>query len=156
MERALIKRWEMVELAVPANALGRVPFNTIPQLRNQPDQVIRIKNIEVFPAAVYSNSQNTPSIPGLPATDVAKAVLVLYVNGEESIRYVPLAKLIHTQDGTNAFQQDLQGFDDLENVAWDKSYVQFSVAGDATAYVIPFGVTYIRMMKNPQGDFVQQ
>ena len=146
-----IKRWELVELKVPASSLGRVTFDTIPQLRNQPDQIIVIKDIDVFTLPVYANSQQTNSIPGMPNADIPKAVLVLYVNGEESIKMIPLAKLIHIEDGTNPFQQELFGFEGLANVDFDKSYVQFASASTAALYVIPFGISYIRLVKSASG-----
>jgi hypothetical protein len=146
-----IKRWELVELTVPALSQGRVTFNTIPQLRNQPDQIIVIKDIDVFPVTVYSNSQQSAAIPGMPVADVKKAVLVLYVNGEESIKMIPLAKLIHVNDFSTAYQENVFGLDSLTNVDFDKSYVQFSVASNAAAYVIPFGITYVRLVKSSTG-----
>lgn len=145
-----IKRYELVELTIPAAATGRVAFNTIPQLRNQADQRITIVDVEVFPITSYGASQNTNTIPGMAATEIPKAVLVLYVNGEESIKMIPLAKLLHIQDTTPIpFQQQLQGFANLENVDWSKSYVQFNAAAAGATYVIPFGVTYLRFQRDP-------
>lgn len=151
METNNIKRWELVELTVPNGTLGRVTFNTIPQLRNQPDQIIVINDIDVFPETSYGNSQQTSTLPGLPGADIPKAVLVLYVNGEESIKMIPLAKLIHVNDFTNPYQENIFGFDGLTNVDFDKSYVQFSTASAGGPYVIPFGVTYIRLVKSATG-----
>jgi hypothetical protein len=142
-----INRYELVELIVPALTLGRVTFQTIPQLRNQPDQIIQIQSISVFSVTSYVNSQNTSSLPGMPVAEIAKAVLVLYVNGEESVKMIPLVQLIHVDDQGNPYQQELWGFDQLKNVDFDKSYVQFSVLSDASAYVIPFGISYIRFVK---------
>ena len=147
-----IKRFELVEMTIPAATLGRVNFNTIPQLRNQPDQSIVIKNIEIFSIETYANSQQTNNVPGLPIADLPKCVLVLYVNGEESIKMIPLSKLVHIQGAVGTpFQQIMEGFEDLTNVDFDKSYVQFSSASDAAIYVIPFGITYIRFVKSATG-----
>lgn len=161
-----IKRFELVEITIPATTTGRVNFNTIPQLRNQPDQLIVIKNIEAFTVESYANSQQTPALPGLPIADIPKAVLVLYVNGEESVKMIPLSKLLHVQTAAGTpFQQIMEGFDDLTNVDFDKSYVQFATASNAAAYVIPFGITYLRLVKSatglplttstPQGNWMQ-
>lgn len=151
MQIERIKRYEMVELTIDANQPGRFNFVTQPQLRNQPDQIIYIKGIEVFPITAYSNSQTSGAIAGVPVTELIKAVLVLYVNGEESVHMIPLPQLVHVNDTANpsVFQQEIQQFADLENVAWEKSYVQFSVAAANTPYVIPFGITYIRMQRDP-------
>jgi hypothetical protein len=146
-----IKRWELVEMMVPDGSTGRVNFASIPQLRNQANQLIIVKGIDVFSEESYAFSQITNNIPGMPVAEMPNAVLVLYVNGEESVRMIPLGKLNHVQidGGGSLFQQNLFGFDDLSNVDFDKSYVQFSVA-TAGPYVIPFGITYLRMQQNPQ------
>lgn len=150
MQIERIKRFELVELTVDTLNPGRFTFTTQPQLRNQPDQSIIIKGIEVYPNTVYSNSQVSGAVPGVAMTEIPKAVLVLYVNGEESIKSIPLAQLIHTNDTNqpSIFQQEIQTFADLENVVWEKSYVQFSVAPVGATYVIPFGITYLRMVRD--------
>jgi hypothetical protein len=142
-----VKRFELVELLVPASTFGRVTFQTIPQLRNQPDQIIQITSIKVYPVTSYSNSQQTGTLPGMPVAEIPKGVLVLYVNGEESIKMIPLSQMIAINDFSSPFQQELFGFDQLKNVDFDKSYVQFSSATVANAYVIPFGISYIRFVK---------
>lgn len=151
MPTSKIKLFEMVELTVPTGtaAGSRVVFNTIPQLRNQLNQVIHIKDIEVFPITSYAKSQTNPAINGMVATEISKLVLVLYTNGEEGVKQIPLVKLIHTDDKVNPFQQEFNGFDDLQNVDWDKSYVQFNAAAAAGPYVIPFGVTYMKLLQKP-------
>lgn len=142
----------MVELTIGQNQPGRFNFVTQPQLRNQPDQIVIITGIQVFPDIVYSNSQVTSTVVGVPITEIVKAVLVLYVDGEESIKMIPLAQLINTQNTAqpSVFQQEIQTFANLNNVAWEKSYVQFSVAAAGSPYVIPFGITYIRQRRNPE------
>ena len=70
-----VKRWELVELTVPASTLGRVTFQTIPQLRNQTDQIIVLRDIEVYTISSYANSQQNSSLPGMPVADVPKAVV---------------------------------------------------------------------------------
>ena len=146
-----IKRFELIELTIAVNQPGRVYFVTQPQLRNQPDQIITIKGIQVYQDTIYSFSQVTGTIPGMALAEAIKAALVLYVDGEETIKLIPLPQLIN-QNNTNqpsVFQQEIQTFADLNNVAWDKSYVQFSVAAAGAPYVIPFGITYLRMRRNP-------
>lgn len=146
-----IKRFELVELTIPANTVGRVNFQTVPQLRNQPDQIIIIRGIKVFPITSYGNSQYTSSIPGFPAADIPKAALVLYINGEESIHYLPLAELINVNDFSSPYQEQISALADLTNVDFDKSYVQFSTASNAGVYVIPFGISYDRLVKSASG-----
>lgn len=151
MERQ-VKRWELVELLVPNATVGRATFNTIPQLRNQTDQIIVIKSIEIFDETTYANSQLTSALPGLPVADVPKAVVVLYVNGEESIKMIPLAKFINSGiSGTNPIEQYPFNLGDLANVDFDKSYVQFATASSGGPYVIPFGISYVRLVKSSSG-----
>jgi hypothetical protein len=152
-----IKRFELVEMTIPAGTTGRVNFQTIPQLRNQANQTISIKSIMVYTVDSYANSQVTNSIPGFPLAEILKCVLVLYVNGEESVKMVPLAQLINIQGTAGiANQMQITPFDDLTNVDFDKSYVQFNAAAANTPYVIPFGITYLRWMKDPStGNMVQ-
>lgn len=153
-----VKRFELVELLVPALSTGRINFNTIPQLRNQANQIIVVKNIEVFAADTYANSQVTNTIAGMPITEIPKACLTLYVNGEESTHLMPLARLVHSINQTSPTPSQLwvEGFDDLSNVDFDKSYVQFNAASAAAQYVIPFGITYLRYMQNASGTWVLQ
>lgn len=147
----MIKRWELVELIIPAATTGRVTFQTIPQLRNQTDQIIVIRDIEVFTVSSYANSQQNGSLPGMPVADVPLAVLVLYVNGEESIKNIPLSMLIHVDDFANVYHERIFSFDALQNVDFDKSYVQYSAASTNANYVIPFGISYMRLVKSPTG-----
>jgi len=153
-----IKRLELVELTVPGGATGRVTFQTIPQLRNQANQVIIIKSISVFDIYSYAYSQVTNSIPGMDYNEWYKAVLVLYVNGEESIKMIPLTMLSAVATTALSGQpipylNNILSFDDLTNVDWDKSYVQFNQPAAASTYVIPFAITYIRMQVNPSGGW---
>lgn len=138
----------MVELLVPVGAGQQVTFDTIPMLRNQLNQVVYIKDIQVFLVTTYAAGQKNQGVPGLPATELPKGVLVLYTNDILGVKMIPLAQLVHIDDGTNPFQQEIEGFDDLQGVDWDKSYVQFSSAPANTPYIIPFGVKYVKVKQS--------
>lgn len=144
-----IQQFELVEITINANQAGRFYFESQPQLRNQSDQIITIKKISVYTTETYANSQVTNAVPGMAPTEMPKAVLTLYVNGEERIKSFPLAELNNISDGTSPFQQEIETLADLQNVDWSKSYVQFSAAAAGTPYVIPFGVSYVRFNRNP-------
>lgn len=150
MQIERIKRFEIIELLIDVANPGRFTFDPQAQLRNDPDQVIIIKGIQVYPDTIYSNSQESAAIPGVAMTELPKAVLTLYVDGEESVKGIPLVQLVNQQDNNNPslFQQEIQQFADLKNVVWEKSYVQFSVAPAGVSYIIPFGITYIRMKRD--------
>ena len=94
----------------------------------------------MFTVSSYANSQQNSALPGMPVADVPKAVLVLYVNGEESIKNIPLGMLVRIDDFTNVYHERIFSFEGLVNVDFDKSYVQFSTAATASAYVIPFEI----------------
>lgn len=145
-----IKRYELVELSVSANQTGKINFQSIPQLRNQANQIIIIKAIDVFPDTDYALSQFDNTVPGLPVALIPNAVLVLYINGEESVHLIPLSRLINTQDSSRPFAQEQSFFADLTNVDFDKSYVQLS-ASNAANFVIPFGISYIRLQRDMGG-----
>lgn len=149
MCQAKIKRYELVEVTIPNGSTNKVNFPSVPMLRNQADQEIIIKNIEIFLNTSYVNSQINNAVPGLPPAELPKIVLGLYVNGEENIHYIPLAKLNPIDDLANAYSWNFPGFDDLSSVDLDKSYVQFSAASAGGAYVIPFGFTYLKNVRNP-------
>lgn len=139
-----IRRYEQVEFQVNSGAPTKVMFQDLPNLRNQPGNRIIIKDIEVTPVTVMPTSPNGVAVS--PLTELKKAVLVLYVQGEESVNRVPLLKLVRTDDGgTTPFQQKWESFADLQNVDWAKSYVLFSSAPAGTPYVILFGVEYEKL-----------
>lgn len=139
-----ISNYEIVELTIPAGTTGRVNFNPQAKLRNQADQIVWIQNLEVFPDTVYGHSQFKNNIVGMPAAEIPKIVLSLYVSGWEKIHFFPISKLIHSNDGGSPFQAWMQYFNTMEDVQWESSYIQFNAAAGETDYVIPFGVTYIK------------
>jgi hypothetical protein len=142
-----IQRYELVELLIPAGAGNRVQFTDIPQLRTQNDQDIFVNQIEFFPLATYANSQTNQAIPGTPNAEIPKAVLCLYVQGEERIHYIPLAKL-NTINSAAPFNVIETEFDSLARVDWTKSYIQFNAAVAGNPYIIPLGVNYVKISKS--------
>lgn len=140
-------RYEMIETIIPANAVGAVPFPDVPNLRNQTDQSITVLDLEFFPIYVYGASFLNNTVTGTPVAEIPKIAIVLYVNGEESIRRIPLAKINYTEPPTGTaapFQHERVSFDKLRNVDWPKSYFQYNAAGAGAAYVLPIGVTYLK------------
>lgn len=148
--------YQTIELTVPAASLGPVTFVDQPLLRNQNDQRIWIKNIELFTVTTYKNSQATNAVVGFPVADVAKGVLVLTVNGVLKVNKIPLAKLIRVNDQTNSYQPWITTFNTLENVQWNECSVIFSSATANAVCVMAFGITYIKanVVKNGEGQDV--
>lgn len=141
-----IKRYEMIETIIQAGATGAVPFPDVPNLRNQTDQRIVVMDLEFFPDYVYARSFLNTTVIGTPVTEIPKIAIVLYVNGEESIRRIPIAKINYSQAPgvATVFEMERVSFDNLENVDWPKSYIQFNAAAQAVQYVLPIGVTYLK------------
>lgn len=144
------KRYELVELQVPANTSGtKVQFTDIPQLRTQTNQTITIQAIETF-----SNQAVTTSPTGIAVatpTQIKSAFLVLNVQGEENIFRIPLPQLNRViPDQITAANyvpsvDQLQQFEMLQMVDWTKSYVQFATApNNVSAFSFLFGVHYTR------------
>jgi hypothetical protein len=145
-EYCAITRYEMVEIIVPAGTTGSVPFPDAPNLRNQTDQRIVVLDIEFFPDYAYGASFLNNTIPGTPIGEIPKSALVLYVNGEESIRRIPLSKINYSRNGGigSTFETERVPFNQLKNIDWPKSYIQFNAAPAGLPYVMPFGITYLK------------
>lgn len=132
-------------MQIQSGAPTKVMFPDLPNLRNQTDQAIVIKDVEIFTATVMPTTPNGAT--NAPIAELKKGVLVLYNNGEESIYRIPLLKLNRINDLTNPFQEQFESLDDLRNVDWAKSYVLFSSAPASTPYSIVFGVSYLKLAK---------
>lgn len=139
-----ISNWEVVEVPVPANATGRIPFVQQDKLRNQADQIVWVQNMEAFPDSSYAFSQKTNTIPGMPATEIPKIAVVIVASGWEKQHLIPLSKFIKVNDLISPFQFWMQYFNTMEDVQWESCYLQYNSTGAAFAYVVPFGVTYLK------------
>lgn len=138
-----IRRYEQIELQIPVGAGTKVPIGDQTNLRNQSGQAIIVRDIEVITAAVLPTTPNGAT--NAPLAELKKAVLVLYVNGEESVQRIPLLKLNRINDGASPYQEQFESFDDLRNVDWSKSYILFSSAPATTPYSILLGVSYLKL-----------
>lgn len=147
-QETLIQRYELVEVAVPANApVGQINLPpSIANLQNNPTRSVYIKDIEIFPDYAQAFSIRNGATPGLPVADVPKISLSVYYDDKLNIRYIPISKLIYTQPPTGVacpFQQERVAFDMLYPVMIDQCFLQFNSTGGGTAYVVPIGFTYI-------------
>jgi hypothetical protein len=140
-----IKRYEQVELQIPTGAPTKVMFPDLPNLRNQTDQKIIVKFLEVITATVMPTTPNGAT--NAPIAELKKAVVVLYNSGEESIYRVPLLKFNRINDFANPFQPVWENLDDLQDVDWAKSYLLFSSAPANTPYSVLLGVSYLRFQR---------
>lgn len=143
------KRYELVELIVPANTTSRAMFKDLPNLRTQGNNKVQVQAIQAF--CIKQVSVSPSGVAMCAIADFMKAYLVLNVAGEEKVFQMPLAQLNTVRpDAVTAAEyvpsvSDLQMFENLEGVDWTKSYVQFGSAPAATAFSILFGVHYTRL-----------
>lgn len=146
-----ITRYELIEVVIPATATREVEFPTSSNLQNDTSQKVIIKDIEVFPNYAQTGSIRTSGTANLPVAEIPKASLVLYYQGGEWARYIPLAKLIYTTPPAliaAPFQQERVAFDDLQETAIDKWKIVFNTAPATLPYVIAIGITYLKLVPN--------
>lgn len=157
-EQAL-KRYELVTLNIPAASFGtRFSYPDIPQLRDDTTQDIIICGLETF------------SVDALPLTPAGNAVatfaqlqnsfLTLYIEGEESVRQVPLIRLFPLRQAASTgttFNAVERLPTEYLKVDWNKSYIQaatpFGTTGSPnTQFSIVLGVWYKKL---PQGSWAK-
>lgn len=144
MCRSKIGLFQEIEIPVNVGAGTKVMIPDQPQLRIQKDQRIFIQAIEVF--SIITSPVSPNGVANATLAELQKAVLSLYIKGEEKIYRYPLLALVGINDGTTPFRFQLPEFDNLE-VDWAKSYIQFSSAPVPT-YVILLGIQYTRVQSN--------
>jgi hypothetical protein len=144
------KRYELVELVIPANSTGtRFPFPDIPQLRDDTTQDIVIMGFETFAVDTLPLSAN--GNPVISMADLRNSFLTLYIEGEESVRQVPLVRLQPIWQSLNTgLLQGIQTELAVENlrVDWNKSYIQAAEAYDGGTndqFSILLGVWYKKL-----------
>lgn len=138
------KRYQLVELQVPAAGLGagqRLYFQDQPQLRTQINQLVIIKAIETFNVLAVAKSPSGVTVAA--AADLANAFLVLNVAGTEEMQYIPLSVLnrVNVFTAGTSFVNDLFSLDYQYQIDWTKSYLQFGAAQSNIVSFI-FGVYY--------------
>ena len=152
METVLIQaqpivNWTLVEVPIASDST-RVAIQDQPMLRNADGKKVVIKSIETITAktlvaGVLNSGSTTPRV------DIIKSTLVLYSSQWEKVQYMPLARLIsmHDMDATTAttipFNNDPVTFENLADVDWTKSYIQFANGQKAAgASVLILGIQY--------------
>lgn len=146
-----ISRYELVEVVILPTTTNEVDFPDTPNLQNNRDQRVIIKDIEIFPAYAQTGSYKNAGSPVVPVTEIPKAGLILYYLGGEWVRIIPLAKMIYTDPGPGGagpFQHERVAFDDLQEVAINKCKIVFNTApafAGGVQYVIPVGITYLKL-----------
>lgn len=154
--RRPLKRYELIELIVTAN-LGatRQNFPDIPQLRDDTTQDIIVRALESF--SILSMPLSPQGNPVASVVQLQNAFLILYIDGEESVRQIPLQRLCNTAAILATSAQQWQNYptdtEDLK-VDWNKSYIQFAqppnTGGANAQFSIMVGVEYKKL---PPGTY---
>jgi hypothetical protein len=148
-----IKRWEMVEVVIPANS-SQTTFriNDQPNLRMDSTQDIVIVGLEVYNANALPFAFQSQQ-PGPTPAQLANTALTLYVSDEESVHLIPCVKLNALKTAlataTDYFSDQMQEFKNLVSVNWDKSYFQvaqpYNFAAPNAQFCLTLGVSYLKL-----------
>lgn len=125
----------------------RLYFQDQPQLRATQGRDVQILAIEAYSDAAIPVSQNGNTV--VTEAGLKNAFLVLNIAGTEDLQFIPLVRLnpMHVDTDTTPFNEVLQfQLENVFNVDWTKSYVQFGGAPAAGPYSFLFGV-YYKLMK---------
>ena len=152
------KRFQAVEINVANNVVAgsKIFIKDQPQLRTQTDQLVIIEAIETYDIDALALS---PAGVTMPTTaQLANVVLTLNVAGYENLQYIPLTKLLTQGSSDTSVQRlwNVEGkfcFDNLWQVDWTKSYLQFGAAQNAGISFV-LGV-YYRVSPNDNRGFPQ-
>lgn len=141
----------LVEIPITANGLSNVQFPDVPELRNQIDQKIIIKAIRVIPPAVLSNAPLTGNAVA-PLTETVKQTLILYSQGWEKGKNIPVNTLIDTFiEGTGTpWKNRSTQLANWENLDWNKSQVKFAngTVSAGAPYSLLVEVEYVKLNKD--------
>lgn len=134
-------KYELVELVVPGIAVTgqtgtRFNFPDLPKLR-----YVTTQALQFIPDSVLGTSpQNNANIEG--GAGVANCMLVLYADERQDLWRIPIYTLNNFQNtnSTSIFNLwELKG----QQIVWDKSYIEFTVApGNTSNESLLLGVYY--------------
>jgi hypothetical protein len=150
-----VNNWTMVEVPVTANGLTKVAIPDQPMLKSYSDHHVVIRSIRNISAKVLTNAPLSGNAVAARAEQI-KATLVLYCSGWEKEQYIPLLMLnpVADADATTAttipYMFQALEFEDLKDVDWTKSYVQFSngTVSASSPYSFLFGINYLILDNN--------
>lgn len=143
----------LVEIPIPTG-VQRVQCIDVNQLRSTTNQKVIIKSIslvspKVLTHGILSGTQNAP------LSELKKMSFTVYSNGWERAQYIPVLNLNNTADGdattatTIPYKNTAPRFDNWQNVAWDKCYIQFANGQPSAANsVLILEVQYVRIDPN--------
>lgn len=149
-------RFALVELFIPAGTAGngaQVPFQDQPLLRTQQGQQVYIQAIETFSDQAFIQTASGHVVA--PVAQIQNSLLTLSVNNFFQIKQLPLARINGIWADTGAtfvpFSNNIICFDNLTDVIWTESYVEFGTTPAADVpFSFLFGVHYsLQPIVNP-------
>ena len=142
---------QLIEIPITANGLSNIQFPDIPELRNQIDQTVIIKAIRCIPAAVLSNAPSTGNAVA-PNTELIKMTVVLYSQGWEKGKNIPINTLIDTfiEGSGTPWKDRTTQLANWRNLDFNKCQVKFSngTVSAGSPYSVILEVEYVKLDKN--------
>lgn len=143
------KREQIVELLIPATITGnnqQTYFQNQPQLQTvMGDRRVYVKSIEAYTDENLIGSPLSNGVAMATAADLANAVLVLSIDGENQVNMIPLTSLSNIYSSsatTTAVNYHRFILKNQYRVDWSKSYVQTIQAPVAVPFTYVFRVDY--------------
>jgi hypothetical protein len=143
-----IRRFELVSLIIPAgNTALRIPFPDIPQLRSDTTQDVIIRSIDTYSVESMPADPNNNPLP--TNAQLLKCFLTLYIQQEESVKFMPAVKFLNIYNAASAaayfYTDELVQTENLM-VDWTKSYLTLSSSlANGGLLVFVLGVAYQRL-----------
>jgi hypothetical protein len=149
---------QLIETAVPAQAVSVVQLPVVQNLQNQTDQIVIIKALRVIPDTVLARGP-VQGFVNAPLTELQKISLVLYSNNWIKGQLIPLCSLIDifTEASGIPWRSRTARFDSWKDVDWNKSFFQYSngTPSSGIAYEIILEAEYQKFRKGADGILVE-
>ena len=145
---SVLKRYELIELPVDSTAGSQLNFPVLQNLALTDQQEIVTYGIEFFTAQELANSPTNKTVISMAVA--RQCYLSLYINEEQSIRRIPLTRLMPVHKSLPASAADsfwvenTQLFEYLV-VDWNKSFIECPPGFGAGGFSVVFGVWYKKL-----------
>lgn len=147
---------QLIEVPVTQNGITQVNFPDIANLRNQADQVIIIKSIQLITPSILTNGPVT-GFALAPLTELQKMSAILYSEGWEKGQLIPLLTMnsVFTEGSGEPWSEKTMRLDSWKNLDWNKSKIVYSngTVSVGQPYAIVFDVQYVKLAKNMNGQW---
>jgi hypothetical protein len=154
----------LIEIQKIAGVTSKLTLPDVPQLHNQPDQIIIIKAMRIIPDAVSPTSP-TLGVANAPLTELVKMFFTIYSEQWEKGQLIPVPELIDIfiEGSGIPWRNRTAQFNSWKNVDWNKSFFTYangtpSIAG---AYAVLLEAEYVKLQMvtdasgKPTGQYVE-